>query len=212
MSVRGQLFVVSGPAGAGKTAIVKRLIEKHPDVGVSVSCTTRPPRADEVHGVHYHFVSDAEFDELIESGSFYEWAHVHEHRYGTLKHVVDEELQAGHDLILEIDVQGCLKAMEQDSSVVGIFICPPSRENMEKRLRARKSESENSFAIRIKNAFKEIEKAYRYDYIIINQDWDEVEGALDMAVEQAYAIITAMRLKTSKCMGFLNELTSAFKN
>ena len=100
MERRGLLFVVSGPAGAGKSMIVRRLVEKHPDVRVSVSCTTRAPRPGEVDGVDYHFVSDEKFDELLREDAFYEWAHVHENRYGTLKSTVQEELSKGCDLIL----------------------------------------------------------------------------------------------------------------
>lgn len=212
MERRGLLFVVSGPAGAGKSMIVRRLVEKHPDVRVSVSCTTRAPRPGEVDGVDYHFVSDEKFDELLREDAFYEWAHVHENRYGTLKSTVQEELSKGCDLILEIDVQGCLQAMEQDSEVTGIFVCPPSRENIEKRLRGRGTEREESVRIRLHNAAREIQQAYRYNYIVVHQDWDDVPNALDIAVEETYAIITAMRLSTGRQMRFLNELSASLKN
>ena len=133
---RGSLFVISGPSGTGKGEIVKRLLAKHPDVAVSTSCTTRAPRPGEVNGREYHFVTDEEFDRLVAEGAFYEWAHVHQNRYGTLKSVVAQQLDQGKDLILEIDVQGCLQAMKQNPDATGVFICPPSRENLEKRLRA----------------------------------------------------------------------------
>lgn len=211
MERRGLLFVISGPAGAGKSMIAKTLVERHPDVKLSVSCTTRPPRPGEIEGVHYHFVSDEEFDRLVRDGEFYEWAHVHEHRYGTLRQTVQKQLSEGHDLVLEIDVQGCLQAMEQDSEVTGIFVCPPSRENLEKRLRDRGTETEESLRVRLNNVAREVSQAYRYDYLIVHQDWHEIPNALDIAIEEVYAIITAMRLKTGRNMRFLNELTASLK-
>lgn len=211
MANRGRLFVISGPAGAGKTEIVKKLIERHPDVKLSVSCTTRSPRPGEVNGVNYHFVSDARFDELVAEDAFYEWAHVHQNRYGTLKSVVREELEKGHDLILEIDVQGCLQAMAQDSSVTGIFVCPPSRENLETRLRNRGTETEESIRVRLNNVAGEVATAYRYHYVIIHQDWGIVPNALEIAAEEAYAIIAARRLEIANRRAFLDELSESLK-
>ena len=152
MAKRGMLFVISGPAGAGKSEIVKTVLKNHPDVQLSVSCTTRAPRPGEIDGVHYHFVSDQRFDELVKENVFYEWAHVHQNRYGTLKSVVAEQLEKGNDLILEIDVQGCLQVLEQEPTAVGIFVSPPSRENLEKRLRARGTETEEKIRQRLLTA------------------------------------------------------------
>ena len=211
MSERGRLFVISGPAGVGKSEIVKLLLKKHPDVALSVSCTTRAPRPGEVDGVSYHFVSDARFDELVSRDAFYEWAHVHQNRYGTLKSVVKDELDAGRDLILEIDVQGCLQAMAQDASVTGIFVCPPSRENLEARLRNRGTETEESIRVRLNNVARECATAYRYHYIIIHQDWSVEPNALEIAAEQVYAIITARRRELESNRAFLDELNRTLK-
>ena len=211
MANRGRLFVISGPAGAGKTEIVKKLIERHPDVKLSVSCTTRAPRPGEVNGVNYHFVSDAEFDDLVAQDAFYEWAHVHQNRYGTLKRTVQQELSEGHDLILEIDVQGCLQAMAQDPTVTGIFVCPPSRENLERRLRGRGTETEESIRVRLNNVASEVATAYRYHYVIIHQDWSDVPNALEIAADEVYAVIAAKRLEIENRRAFLDALSASLK-
>ena len=211
MANRGRLFVVSGPAGAGKTEIVKKLIETHPDVKLSVSCTTRAPRPGEVNGVNYHFVTEERFDELVAQDAFYEWAHVHQNRYGTLKSTVQQELAEGHDLILEIDVQGCLQAMAQDPTVTGIFVSPPSRENLEQRLRRRGTETEESIRVRLNNVASEVATAYRYHYVIIHQDWSVVPNALEIATEEVYAVIVARRLELENRRDFLDALSASLK-
>ena len=206
MPNRGRLFVISGPAGVGKSEIVKKVLERHPDVQLSVSCTTRQPRPGEIDGVSYHFVDDARFDRLVAEDAFYEWAHVHQNRYGTLKSVVQAQLEAGHDLILEIDVQGCLQAMAQDDTVTGIFVCPPSRENLEARLRHRGTESEESIRVRLNNVARECATAYKYHYIIIHEDWSVRPDALEVAADEVYAIINARRRALDNNRAFLDEL------
>ena len=211
MANRGRLFVISGPAGAGKTEIVKKLIANHPDVRLSVSCTTRAPRSGEVDGVNYHFVSEARFRQLVDEGAFYEWAHVHQNHYGTLKSTVQKELAEGHDLILEIDVQGCLQAMAQDPTVTGIFVSPPSRENLEARLRNRGTETEESIRVRLNNVASEVATAYKYHYVIIHQDWSVVPNALEIAADEVYAIIVARRMEIDNRRDFLDHLSQSLK-
>jgi len=209
MANRGMLFVVSGPAGAGKSEIVKLLLKKHPDVKLSVSCTTRAPRPGEIDGVSYHFVTEERFQQLIQEDAFYEWAHVHQNHYGTLKSAVAKELDEGHDLILEIDVQGCLQVLEQNPDATGVFVCPPSRENLENRLRGRGTETEESIRVRLGNVAKEVATAYQYDYVIIHQDWSDVPNALEIAVDELYAIITAKRLEKAQRVEFLDNLSAS---
>ena len=211
MSKRGMLFVISGPAGAGKSEIVKTVLRKHPDVQLSVSCTTRAPRPGEIDGVHYHFVDDRRFDELVKENAFYEWAHVHQNRYGTLKSVVQQQLAQGNDLILEIDVQGCLQVLEQDPSAVGIFVSPPSRENLEKRLRNRGTETEESSRVRLNNVAGEVATAYKYHYVIIHQDWSVEPNALEIAADEVYSIITAKRCEKENRRAFLDQLTEELR-
>lgn len=211
MAKRGMLFVISGPAGAGKSEIVKTVLKNHPDVQLSVSCTTRAPRPGEIDGVHYHFVTDQRFDELIKENAFYEWAHVHQNRYGTLKSVVAEQLEKGNDLILEIDVQGCLQVLEQEPTAVGIFVSPPSRENLEKRLRARGTETEESIRVRLNNVAGEVATAYKYHYVIIHQDWSDVPNALEIAADEVYSIINAKRCEKENRRSFLDALTAELR-
>ena len=208
MPTRGTLFIISGPAGAGKSEIVKKVLKEHPDVRLSVSCTTRNPRPGEIDGVHYHFITDGRFDELIAQDAFYEWAHVYQNRYGTLKSVVEAELEKGCDLILEIDVQGCVNAIRLNPDAVSIFVSPPSRANLETRLCNRGTETEESLRVRLGNVAKELQQAYAYQYVIIHNDWNDVPNALDIAANEVYSIITAKRCEKSNRKEFLDALSA----
>lgn len=183
---RGHLFVVSAPSGAGKTTILKAVLSQLPAVGFSVSHTTRPPRPGEINGKDYCFVTMEQFTALQKDGDFLEWAKVHGNLYGTSGLAVTAQLERGQDLILDIDVQGAsqLKARRQGLEATFIFIAPPSLAELERRLRGRQTESEETIRLRLQNACQELLAAPQYDYIIINDD-----------LEQAKAMLTAIILE-----------------
>ncbi len=185
-SGRGILLVVSGPSGVGKGTVINGLMEQYPDVTLSVSCTTRPPRAGESDGQDYQFVSDSEFEQMRRSGELLEWAQVHgRHYYGTLRQPVEEALAAGRTLVLEIDYQGAKSIREQlGEQAVLVFVAPPSWEALIERLRKRHTESEQAIAERLASAREEIENMEMYDYVVVN---DEVAEA----VQQLSGILLA---------------------
>lgn len=206
MAKRGMLFTISGPAGTGKGTIVNKLIEDHDSIRVSVSCTTRAPRPGEIDGVHYHFVTEEKFSEMVEQDMFYEWAHVHLNRYGTPKDKVAELLDQGYDVILEIDVQGSMQVMQKNPDVVGIFIMPPSGENLEARLRGRMTESEEAIQVRMHNAIHEMEMAKQYPYVVIHEDWNENPNALEDACNQILTIMQASRSRAQNNIAFIDSV------
>lgn len=171
-----RLFVVSGPSGVGKGTLVERVRQLRSHIGVTVSATTRPPRVGEKDGVSYHFLSDEEFERRVAAGEFVEWAWVHAHRYGTLLSEVEAVLGRGESVILEIDVQGGLNVRKIYPDAVLIFVDAPSDEELERRLRGRGTESEESIALRLQNAAEERELARSYDVHMIN---DVLEVATD---------------------------------
>jgi guanylate kinase len=164
---------ISGPAGVGKGTVVQRLLEMDSRFTLSVSATTREPRPGEIEGVHYYFLSDTEFDQLIDSDGLLEWATVHKtHRYGTPRAELDRAQNAGKVLILEIDLQG-VRQVKQNSALMSIFILPPSQLELEKRLRARGTESEQQIQIRLETAALELAAAEEFDAQVINTEVDE---------------------------------------
>jgi guanylate kinase len=167
---RGMLLIVSSPSGGGKGTLIRRVLKTVPNVGYSVSFTTRLPREGEVNGRDYFFISEPEFREMIARGEFLEWAHVHAHLYGTGRAQVERELQERHDIILEIDVQGAQSVRRLAPSAVGIFILPPSFEILRERLTARGSERDDHLDLRLGNARAEVEHYREFDYVIINDD------------------------------------------
>lgn len=182
MNKKGILIVISGPSGAGKGTICKALLEKRDDLHISVSCTTRQPRNGEVDGVNYHFMTKEEFKKGIVNDDFLEYAEVYGNFYGTPKTGVQELLDEGKNVILEIDIQGALKVKETMEEGVFIFILPPSMEELKKRIIGRGSETEESLMTRFKSAYKEINYVSKYNYAVINDTVEEavrkVEGIL----------------------------------
>lgn len=179
----GNLFVISGPSGAGKGTLVSRVVERVPDAWVSVSATTRPPREGEVDGVSYFFMSDGEFDELVARGGFLEWAHVHAHKYGTPLASVKEHIDAGDQVILEIDVQGGFQVREKLPQAHLVFIDVPSVEELLARLRGRGTESEDVIAARMKVAQVELSQKEKYDYVVMNDNLDRATDELVAYIE-----------------------------
>ena len=166
----GKLFVLSGPSGVGKGTLREHALNNAPNLKYSISCTTRKPREGETDGIEYRFIERTKFQEYISQGLFLEYAHVHEDYYGTLKRDVMSELEAGHDVLLEIDVQGALQVKEKMPEAVLIFVAPPSVEILTQRLKGRGTENAESLNVRLSNALKEIALKDKYDYVIVNDD------------------------------------------
>ena len=169
----GRLFVISGPSAVGKGTIVKELLDADENLRVSVSATTRAPRAGETDGVSYYFLTKEEFKEKIDNGGFLEWAEVHGNFYGTPKAPVEKLLAEGKDVILEIDVQGAMQVKESGGEGAYIFILPPSMEELRNRINHRGTETEEAIALRMSKAAGEIAYVDRYDYFVINDDLQE---------------------------------------
>lgn len=178
MGATPRLFVISGPSGAGKGTLLAELRKQRPDLGLTVSATTRSPRPGEVDGTSYYFLSDEEFRRRIAAGEFVEWAEVHGHLYGTLLSEVKRLLAKGHSLVLEIDVQGALNVRKVYPDAVLVFIEPPSLQVLEERLRGRGTEDEASIELRLKNARHEMELADQYDVRIVNDTVDRATQEL----------------------------------
>ena len=169
---------MSGPSGVGKGTLVAELRRRVPSLGLTVSATTRSPREGEKDGVSYYFLSEEEFGRRVEAGEFLEWANVHGHRYGTLHSEVDRLFAEGRSVVLEIDVQGGLNVRRVRPDTVLVFIEPPSAEELERRLRGRGTEGEETIRLRLSNAASELEAAASYDVRVVNDDLDRAVGEL----------------------------------
>jgi len=200
------VLIVSGPSGSGKSTLVQRLLQM-PGTMASRSCTTRPRRATESRGKCYDFVSETEFDAMVSRGEFLEYARVFgKHSYGTPKKWLDESRAKGLDLVLEIDVQGAAQVKEKLPESVAIFILPPSREELERRLRSRGQDSDDEISRRLARAQSEIEAFGKfYDYCVVNDD-------VERAGREVEAILTAIRCSSTRQRGRVERLLASFES
>ena len=189
MPAKGTLYIVSAPSGAGKSSLISAILGQNgdPNLKVSVSHTTRDMRPGEVQGQHYHFVAVDEFKQLIDEGAFFEWAEVFGNYYGTSRHAIEAQLAQGIDIFLDIDWQGARQVKKLMPEAVGIFILPPSREELERRLIGRGQDSDEVIAKRMQQAVSEMQHHDEYDFLVVNDEFDQAVGEIT-------AIIAANRL------------------
>lgn len=184
-------MVLSAPSGAGKATLLRKLRERDAAIATTVSATTRAPRTGEVDGQDYHFLSEDKFQQLLNEDAFVEWAEVHGRRYGTLKTELDRCLLSGHHVILELDVEGNRSITKLRDDVVSVFLMPPSLEELEKRLRLRATDADESIALRLKNAAAEMAARFEYDYIVVNDNAED-------ATEDLHAILRAEQCRAAR--------------
>jgi len=198
----GTLFVVAAPSGAGKSSLVNALLESDPTIALSISHTTRPPRQGEQYGRHYFFVERSAFEREVAEGIFLEHAEVHGNLYGTSRTTVQSLLRAGRDVLLEIDWQGAEQIRRSKPDCVGIFILPPSRAELERRLRGRGSDTAEVIERRLHNSREEIAHAHAFDYILVNDAFDD-------ALRELQAVVHAVRHRTALAWGRQEDLINA---
>ncbi|HXF42350.1 MAG TPA: guanylate kinase [Pyrinomonadaceae bacterium] len=200
----GKLIIISSPSGGGKGTLIKELRETVPDLAYSVSWTTRAARYGEIDGVHYHFVSEKEFEDQIKSDGFLEYAEVHGHKYGTLRQSVEAFLAEGKDVILEIDVQGADKVMNLVPDAISIFILPPSFETLRARLIARATESSGDLEVRLSNSRLEVLAFERFKYVVINDE-------LTNAARNLASIVIAERQRPDRQISAIRSILDSFE-
>lgn len=186
--MRGTLFIVAAPSGAGKSSIVNAVLARDPNICLSISFTSRAPRPGERHAEHYHFVEAAQFESMVAAGDFFEHARVHGDWKGTARQSVEPQLASGRDVLLEIDWQGARQVRQKVPGAVSVFILPPSRQALEQRMRARGQDSEAVIAQRLAAAREEMSHYGEFDYVVVNEHFD-------VAVDETCAIFTASRLR-----------------
>ncbi|MBQ6398976.1 MAG: guanylate kinase [Clostridia bacterium] len=195
---KGMLLVISGPSGAGKGTLVAKLLDQDPSFAFSVSVTTRKKRENEIEDLHYHFISEEEYDKLLEDDAFIEHATVHGHRYGTLKSEVYARMEKGQNVLLDIDPQGARAIMEKEKDCVSVFILPPSYHELKVRLHTRNTENEEEIARRLRNAKGEIDQMGRYRYLIVNEN-------LELAFDQLMAVVRAEKQNSIRYYPVIGE-------
>ena len=205
MKERGILAVVSGFSGAGKGTIMKGLMNRYDNYALSISATTREPREGEVHGREYFFVSEEEFEDMIREDRLIEYARYEDHYYGTPKDYVMSQMEAGKDVILEIEIQGALKVKEKFPETLLIFVAPPSAEELKRRLVNRGTETADVIDARMKRACEEAEQMDRYDYLLINDE-------IDRCVEELNSLIQGQHRRMTLQEGFVSQMKQELKN
>jgi guanylate kinase len=202
--MKGNLFIITSPSGGGKGTLIKRVLPTVENLSYSVSYTTRDKRAGEINGTDYFFIDVKEFEELIEQNEFLEYAEVHGNFYGTSKSQIVKETDSGHDIILEIDVQGAEKVYQRLMNAIGIFILPPSYQVLKERLIERDTENNDDLKVRLENAKKEVKQISKFDFIIVNNE-------IEKASEELKAIILAERLKRDRQIYLIQDILNSFE-
>ena len=200
MSKEGCLIVISGPSGTGKGTVCNSLLERHAEIAYSISATTRSPRSGEKDGVNYYFLDKPVFEKMIQDGELLEWAEVYGNYYGTPLRKIQERLSAGQDILLEIDTQGAMNVKKKFPEGVYIYILPPSLPELEKRIRGRGTDSEESIQCRLSAAADEIAVAEKYKYVVIND-------AVPRAVSKIAAILMAEHCRVDRNLALVHSLS-----